>query len=127
MHAAKQKFSKGHEMIELPQIQARAEEVAREAPAELVAADIAFEMVTAQFCGQSEETIRVVGEPAIGTVNVEIVKTVARVEVDIAVTYSELELGHQLSGCAVIFSALCCRLRAGKWSGPGNRGKSKNA
>src|SRR5216683_1834366 len=127
MHAAKQKFSKGHEMIELPQIQARAEEVAREAATELVAVDIAFEMVTAQFCGQSEETIRVVCEPAIGAVIVEIVETVARVEVDIAVTYSELKLGHEPSGRAVIFSGLSCRLRAGKWSGLGNRRKSKNA
>src|SRR5258708_30279792 len=71
--------------------------------------------------------MRVVGDPAIGAVIVEIAKTVARVEVDIAITYGELKLGHELSGRAVIFSGLSCRLRAGKWSGLGNRRKSKNA
>src|SRR5258708_11284903 len=84
-------------------------------------------MVTPHSCGQPEERFRVEVDPAIGAVIVEIAKTVARVEVDIAITYSELKLGHELSGRAVIFSGLSCRLRAGKWSGLGNRRKGKNA
>src|SRR6266403_2288909 len=58
---------------------------------------------------------------------VETLKTVAGVEVDVAVASVEFKPGRQPTGRAVIFISLRSGLRAWEWSCFRNLGKSENA
>src|SRR6266700_3855351 len=85
MSATKQKFRERHKVIKLAQIQTRTEQVARDSARDLVAIDVAIEMIAAQLRGQPEKAVCVISETASRAVAIEVAEPTARVKVDVAV------------------------------------------
>src|SRR5882724_5930035 len=124
MSAAKQKFRERHKVIKPTQIEARTKKVGCDSAGELVAIDVAFEMIAAHLRGQSKNPVRVEGEPARRTMAIEVAEATAWIKVDVAVTGVKFVPGHELPWSACIFRRFCC-LRAQEWSCFGNCRQSK--
>src|SRR3989441_7187785 len=126
MSAAKQKFRERHKVIKLAQIQTRTEQVARDSARDLVAIDVAIEMIAAQLCGQPEKAVCVIRETAGRAVAIEVAEPTARIKVDVAVACVDFEPGNKLAGCARILRGFC-RLRTREWSCFRNCWQSKDS
>src|SRR5207245_7655164 len=115
MRAPDEKLRKRHKVIKLAQIQTRTEKVAGDSAGDLVAIDVAIEVIAAQLCGQPEKAVCVIRETAGRAVAIEVAEPTARIKVDVAVACVDFEPGNELAGCARILRGFC-RLRAWEWS-----------
>src|SRR5207302_9181841 len=98
MRAPEEKLRERHKVIKLAQIQTWTEKVAGDSAGDLVAIDVAIEMIAAQLCGQPEKAICVIRETAGRAVAIEVTEPTARIEVAVAVACVEIIPKNELAG-----------------------------